>query len=186
MSSTGPQYPGTLTEGTGVYAWTNLDNARLSDDARAVATITIVDLTKQLIYSNFGFAIPAGAVVTGVSCRLEGQDLNGGSICTLCRIHQNGTLIGNNVASPDFLTTAGGPDQNNLADGGANLATYGAAVQALTPADWNASTLGVMIQFNAAGAETISIDACTLEVTYDPPGGIHHTKQVLTAMRMMR
>lgn len=172
MATTGPKQATIVSEGTGDFAWTDLANAITSDDARATAS-GIAGTTKRQIFSGFALAIPAGATVTRIDVVLEGYGATGTITNVLCQVHQAGTLIGNNavatdsfdsiVGPPDVLVTvsAGDPGASNVTD-----ETFGAAVAALVAADWNASTLGVVTQHSSPGAETFSIDGCTLEATF--------------------
>lgn len=81
MASQGPNSPGTVVDDAtvGTVAWTNPDNAKVSDNVYATALDGAVT-THYLKASNLGFAIPAGATINGIVVEIEraGYDLGGG------------------------------------------------------------------------------------------------------------
>ncbi len=55
----------------GTVAWTNPDNAKVSDDVYATNTPTDQGISHYLKASNFGFSIPSGATINGILVEFE-------------------------------------------------------------------------------------------------------------------
>jgi hypothetical protein len=70
-ASQGPNSPGTMADdaSVGTSAWSNPDNAKVSDNAYAKDTSNI--LSHYLKASNFSFSIPSGATVVGIKVEIE-------------------------------------------------------------------------------------------------------------------
>jgi hypothetical protein len=90
MASSGPNNPGTMTEGalndwSAVYSGGvgSYNNAKASDDAHAASygsTGGSTRTTSYLTATNFGFAIPAGSTIDGIVVEIERRyDFNVGT-----------------------------------------------------------------------------------------------------------
>lgn len=68
MTTVGPLFPGTIgTTGAGANVWVNTNNLKSSTDSSAVSTFQFIGLqTPKLSCTDFGFAIPSGATITGI------------------------------------------------------------------------------------------------------------------------
>lgn len=66
MSVSGPKITGTGADGGGVaVVWVNPGNITANDGAFATAAL-VSNTSNELVATNFGFAIPAGAAITSV------------------------------------------------------------------------------------------------------------------------
>jgi hypothetical protein len=67
MSTAGPTIAGTGADGGGAVAWSNPGNITANDTTYAVAAVNnAAPTSNELLATNFGFALPAGAVVSSV------------------------------------------------------------------------------------------------------------------------
>lgn len=67
MSVSGPTICGTGADGGGAAPWSNPGNITLNDGSFASVVLTGIGTTSnELVATNFGFAIPNGAVVSSV------------------------------------------------------------------------------------------------------------------------
>ena len=72
MASQGPLSPGTVVDDAtvGTVAWINPDNAKVSDDSKARASLSST-ISHYLKATNFGFSIPTGATINGILVEVE-------------------------------------------------------------------------------------------------------------------
>ncbi len=73
MASEGPNSPGTMADvdNGGDGTWSNVDNAKTSNDSYALANIGNVEDTHYLKATNFGFSIPEGVTIDGIVVEVE-------------------------------------------------------------------------------------------------------------------
>jgi hypothetical protein len=156
--------PGTMADDstTGSIAWSNVNNAKTSDNTYATAEPGTTQATHYLKASKFAFALPEGATVVGIIASVERKvsTLAGGIIDYKVNIVKGGTIKAENKAG------AGGNWQ--LTD---TIATYGAADdlwgETWTVADINEEGFGVALSAWCGGSKaTVSVDAITLTVYY--------------------
>jgi hypothetical protein len=83
MADTGWKFPGTVVADTGPQngTWYDPDFVKASDDQRAAYNGNKGDgdqpgETPSLTVTNFGFAVPAGNMITGIETRAEGYTEN--------------------------------------------------------------------------------------------------------------
>jgi hypothetical protein len=169
--SVGPTSPGrmsTSNENGATNNWTTAMNARTSNNQ--YATITNDSTTTPTYFlraSNFGFSIPAGVTIKGITVQIERK----GSLQDnpthvnddrVSLIAANGTILGNNYASGTFWPAA---DTNITYGGSTNL--WGLP---LTQTDINDVDFGVAISvwlIHGLGfAVTGSVDAFFITVDY--------------------
>lgn len=143
MSTAGPNAPGTMTDdaAVGTVAWSNPGNVATSNDVRAIASSGGAT-SHYLNCSNFGFAIPAGSTINGVTVSIE-------------RMSNRLTAVRYAIDSTVSLVKGGTVSGSNKADLVAKwplteaVATYGGASDlwglTLTDSDVNASTFGVVL-----------------------------------------
>ncbi len=158
--------------GVGTVTWATPDNLDSNNNVYATADVAGggTTITHYLRASNFGFAIPAGSTIDGVTVEI-GRFSSGGS-SPFIRDYQvklvNGsaTIVGNNkaVTATDWPTTE------------AN-ATYGGAADnwsaGLTAADINDTDFGVVLAVINANTNTnrnrvASVDYIRVTVNYTP------------------
>lgn len=181
-TSSGPLSPGTLADdsGVGTLAWSNPSNAASSNNSYATAADSSgsIVLTHYLKATNFGFSLPAGAVVKGILAEVERKSsdpTNQMAGDNRVRIVKGGTIQSTqDKADKDDLPPSGGSDNWPAADA---VKSYGGATDlwGLTWADTDieASNFGVAIaaQIQAASPLTMtaSIDHVKITVYYTVP-----------------
>jgi hypothetical protein len=153
--------------GPGTVNWTNPGNITADDTNYATANLGINATSEYLQGTNYGFAIPAGATISGIAISIMrqsssnnlGYSVNDSNL----RLLKAGTLVGSNYAvTTDWPTSM-------------TAATYGGAADlwgtTWTPAQINASDFGVSLSaYNQSpGAGRIaSVDYMQITVTYTP------------------
>lgn len=190
-ATNGPRSGGTFAsvDFTGAQkAWTNPGNAISSNDVWATSTLeNSGNYTEYLKASNFGFSIPNGATINGISVNIERKqscidDKHG---CTssvtdkYVGVTKAGIVSGSNKASTDVWTTTDVvKNYGGISDMWGNT---------WTPADINASSFGVVlsatrdeghnrmvyvdnINITVSYTEAVSTSA-TLNVIADPVAG---------------
>lgn len=71
-ADSGANSPGTMADDAtvGTVAWSNPDNAKVSDNVYATG-LTAIGQTHYLKATNFGFSIPTGAIINGILVEVE-------------------------------------------------------------------------------------------------------------------
>lgn len=143
MATAGPNAPGTMADDSavGTVAWSNPGNVASSNDARAIVSSGGAT-SHYLKCTNFGFAIPGGSTINGVTVSIE-------------RVSNRLTAVRYAIDSTVSLVKGGAVSGNNKADLATKwplteaVATYGGASDlwglTLTDSDVNASTFGVVL-----------------------------------------
>ena len=77
-SDTGALSPGTIADDAtvGTVAWTNPDNAKVSDNVYATVSLIGIGISHYLKATNFGFSIPTGATINGILVEIEKKDIS--------------------------------------------------------------------------------------------------------------
>lgn len=164
MASSGPNSPGTLANDAtvGTVAWTNPGNAAASDNVYATAAITGPDFTNYLKATNFGFTIPTGVTINGITVDTEMKRDAVDIRNVYAKIVKGGVIGTTNLASnnvTDIQTT----DTYKTYGSSANL--WGLT---WTAADINASNFGFVIssQSQNGSSGSVYIDHIRISVTY--------------------
>lgn len=154
--------PGTIVNDNsyGTEAWSNPSNAAASDNSYAIVTIVGVGAVSSnyLKATNFGFSVPSGATILGITVTKEGYFSGSGGGNSNARLVKGGTPSGdvkiNGFGAESVITVGGSTDLWGLT---------------LTPADINDSNFGVVLYTDMfAGSNcSIGIDHITITVTYD-------------------
>ncbi len=116
LLSSGPNSPGTMANdnSVGVTPWTNVNNAKISDNTYATSFDNNAGAaTNYLVSTNFGFSVPNNASIAGVKFEIERKadfDTGGGSADrytdTVFRIVKAGTITGSSITdTTDWSTT---------------------------------------------------------------------------------
>ena len=169
-SSQGPQSAATAVDdgSTGTVAWSGPGDAKTSNDVYAFAGLTS-STSHYLKLTGFGFSIPAGSTVTGVSVAVEriktgsSQDVRDASV----KLVKAGSVVGSEHADT-------GTTWPYAADG---TKTYGSGSDlwgtTLSPSDVNASGFGVAISARnlSSTGSFAKVDSVTITVTYTSGGG---------------
>jgi hypothetical protein len=76
MSTAGPNSPGTMadSDAVGTAAWYQPDRAKANDGSYTSATVMDPFTSHYLKATNFGFTIPTGATINGITVEIEEQD----------------------------------------------------------------------------------------------------------------
>ncbi len=144
-----------VTSGAG-QAWASPGAARVSDDARATVSLSGVtggpdfNTSQNLEVSGFGFAIPAQAVVVGISVQIEAGSACTCSDCDQCRVNGTAELLGGagSVEPRPF----GFPGQEAVVTVGGTFEEWG---QDWTPAQVNSAAFGVRLAARLDLLETV-------------------------------
>lgn len=160
MTTLGPNSAGTGADDAtvGTLAWSNPDRVVASDDSKANASSTANVTTHYLKATNFGFTVPVGATINGITVEVERMTTNNAAarntVDNSVRLVVGGTITGDDKA--DAAT------KWPIADA---YATYGGAstLWGLTPtvAQVNASDFGVVI------SATTTSDGATINARID-------------------
>lgn len=169
----GPSLPGTAASAGSGVAWTNFNNIKADDGSVAQSVPTSTNtFTAFLRGTNFGFAIPDGATINGVTVVIEKRVglITAGATLTDASVN----LIG---STPSTNKAAAGAWPSTLTD-----VTYGSSSDlwnvAWTSALINDAGFGVdlSVDFNINEAEPpasgrAQVDKYTVAVDYTEAGG---------------
>lgn len=155
----GPKYPNRAVNdsGAGTIAWTNPDNARVTDDTYATA-VTVAQTTQRLNADDFRFLIASGQQIDGILVEVEAKVLALSGTLT-CRIIKGGAISSTTI--DQTVTTT---EQFISFGGASNL--WG---ETWTAADINAVTFGVSVRDETAETLTISVDSVRMTVYCSTP-----------------
>lgn len=182
MASLGPNSPGTLANDAtvGAVAWTDAANAGAQDDAYASAELPGNSQTQYLKATNFGFEVPAGATIDGITVEIDRYETHSAAVSdTNVRIVKGGAIsLTNRSAGAAWATS----DADAYASFGGAADLWG---ETWTPDDINAADFGVV--FNAVAAmgafpfgANVFVDHIRITVHYTAaaaPGGASHRMQ---------
>lgn len=162
MPTAGPNSPSTVVSDAsagGAVSWANPGNAVASDDSRAVAAGLISNYSEYLKATGFGFAIPTGSTILGITVEVEKRYSSVGPNDRHRRLVKAGIVQatdGGSVAwtASDAYATYGGP---------ADL--WG---DTWTAADVNDSGFGFALSVQGATG-TAEVDHVRISVTYLAP-----------------
>lgn len=165
-ATSGPNNAGTGTNvnGPGTINWTNPGNVLSDNNAYVTATVNGTT-TEYLQATNYGFTIPAGATINGITVTVGrfgstgfGNDVRD-SVLSLIK---GGVITGSNFA-------ATGTDW----PGGEAAANYGGIANlwgtTWTPAEINAANFGVAFSATSTNNRTASVDYIQITITYTLP-----------------
>ena len=157
----------------GTRAWSNPDNAKVSDDVYTLCSGNNANntISHYLKATNFGFSIPTGATVDGITVEIEkkslfytsGQDYNRDYDIELVK---GGVISSNNKAD----TATDWPATDTYTSYGSSSDLWGLS---LTPADINASDFGVVIAmkwFRVDAVAKPNVDHICITVYYTESG----------------
>ncbi|WP_281321928.1 HYR domain-containing protein [Flavobacterium aestivum] len=169
-TSSGPNNAGAGADnaavGTGI--WTTPGNITTAGTPYATQNLASNATTHYLQGSNYGFAIPAGAVINGITVTINRQVATTTNMTdTTVRLVKGGTVVGSNLASGTSWPNAFG------------TATYGGTSNlwgtTWTAADINATTFGVVLSGTSTSGSTrqVDVDYMRITVTYTANGVIN-------------
>lgn len=173
MAVIGPNNPGTAVDDAsiGTLTWSTPSNIVSSNNVYATFSTNISNNSHYLKATNFGFTVPSGATINGITVEIERKASH--SLSTrrindsIVQLVVGGVVSGNNYAvGTNWPTT----EAYFTYGGSANL--WGLS---LTDTDINSSTFGVVLSVTTtASGKTIvtpSVDHIRISVTYTTGGG---------------
>ena len=172
-STLGPNYAGTAATGGGSgVSWmaissTLVDALGADGGTAAQSFLGSSDNSENLNVTNFGFSIPAGATIDGISVEMNrfANSNNGGNGVrdTVVQLYKGASLVGDNKA----LTTTTWPTSST------SVVTYGGATDlwgtTWTPEEINASNFGVTLDVTNTSTisnRTANVDYVRITVAY--------------------
>jgi hypothetical protein len=165
-STSASRFAGTAStaSGTGDVAWGSISGAAgssLSD--YAIAQIDNHDVSDQLRLTNYGFNIPSGAVITGITATVSttGSGTNRGT--------PGVTLTKNGFSTSGFPPVSSSTWNSGTVTVGGSTSLWGTEWQ---PADINSGNFGLIIQVESSqtGAE-FRVASAEIVVSYTASGG---------------
>lgn len=165
MASQGPRFPGTGADdaSVGTVSWNSATAVTAEDTVNAFRAHLNSQVTHYLKATNFGFSIPAGATIRGITVEIKRMRTSAGGTNqdSAVRIVKGGSIGATNKASAAVWPL------NVL-----TYASYGSASdlwgENWTAADINASNFGAVLSgINPSATNTnSSVDAIRITVTY--------------------
>lgn len=157
--------PGTCANVTGAdsLAWTNPTNAQASDDTGATRSIDDGQVSDYLQCSNYGFTIPDGNRVQGITATIRRQASNTNVQDSEVLLLRGGTREATNRATTTAYT-----------NGSYSNDAYGSTTD-LWGAEWSINDINVtgfglalasQKSNNTGGGRTVNVDVISLRVTY--------------------
>lgn len=173
MATAGPNAPGTMANDSAVgsHTWSTPNNSKVSDNTYTTSSASFAADTNYLKATNFGFAIPSGATINGVSVSFERKKVVGAPnsvLDSVVKLVKGGTVSGTNKSA--------GATWNNTE----GTVTFGGAADlwglTLTDTDVNASTFGVVLSATMAAITGKSacvayVDFISITIDYTAGGG---------------
>jgi len=164
----GPNSPASVTSDSsiGTIVWSSPNNATASDDLRSTVSLDPLSTSQYLRATNFGFSVPAGATINGITAEMEksfgsGTQCKGDAGDNAVRIIKGGS-IGSTDKSGTIWSTSSTDEYISY---GGSSDTWG---EVWTPADINGANFGVAISAVETGDEdcTVRVDHVRLTVHY--------------------
>lgn len=166
---------GTSVTGVGTSAWSSPSLITADDNSNATALRNSdgTTTTNYLQATNFGFAIPTNATITGVTV----------SVNRYASANSSSDYVRDNVVSliksGSVTSTNRGLTTTNWIITQSNVASYGGTndlwSSSWTPAEINATNFGVALSANITrdnGTVTANVDYIQVTITYTVPGSI--------------
>ena len=160
---------GTITgnTGAGIYSWTNTGNLSANDGSTATVNLHPGTASKDLVATNFGFNIPAGATINGIAVNIGGTraSASGSIYDATAELIKAGTVqTADNEAVGVFWSTSS-VDRGY----GGDSYIWG---NTWTPSDINDAGFGFVLNLNNSGASSYDafVDSITMIVYYTPTG----------------
>jgi len=156
--------PGTMADDAtvGTVAWSNPDNAKVSDNVYATATGAVGNYdTHYLEATNFGFSIPSEATINGIVVEFEQKASIASTVFySSCRIVKGGS-IGLTGTGGAYLTLT-----EAYLSMGSPSDLWG---ESWTPSDINDLGFGTALHINTGGDNTAYVDHIRITVYYTGP-----------------
>ncbi len=166
MATQGANQPGTVVSDAtvGTIAWTNPNEAKASDDTWAQAPSN--GISEYLLCTNFGFTIPDGAGIDGITVTVEKNKFD----AVTCTDEHVKIVKGGSIGSTNKADTS--TNWNSTTD---STASYGGVSdlwgETWAASDINGSTFGVVVSSDMSGSpgfDIARIDQVLITVTFSP------------------
>jgi hypothetical protein len=174
VATQGPFFPSAAVNNSvapeNTDAWVNPTNV-FSDNATeaaiTAASFDSPDISQQLVTSGYGFTIPAGSTIDGITVEIDRRSIvaNSGVDNRVQLRDASGTLVGANKATATVWPSSSA------------IATYGGAADTWTASPTDAMVndpdFGVVLsaKANIANAD-IGVDFIRVTITYTPPASV--------------
>ena len=147
---------------SGDNTWSNPDRAVSSNDSYATVSVDDGEQSNYLQCTNFGFTIPAGATIDGITVNIERKSGATNTGDRRVRIVKAGTR-----GSADLATGTGYPAADTVEAHGGSTQLWS---ETWTAADINSANFGAALSVektsNTGGARTVSVDHIQIVVSY--------------------
>jgi CshA-type fibril repeat protein len=176
----GPKTAGTGATATGTV-WTNPTNTATSDSQYASTTITTNSNSAYLYLTNFGFTVPSGATIKGITVNIERFYTRTGTTATISSASirvgtYNGstfTTIGSGQTLAAFplntkATVTVGSATNLLGATSANLMALVGGVPTINTANFGIRIRAAATNTSGTSTATANIDYVTVKIDYTP------------------
>ena len=170
ITTSGPNSPGTTAnDGFGFSNWSSVNNSKVSDNTYStVVFLTGGGISDRLKATNFGFSIPTGSTINGISVEVETK-ISANTATLSAYIVKGGTegserkyaLINGVTTTEQYL---------NIPATGFTTELWG---ETWTVDDINASNFGVSIIASGSSSGTVSVDHIRMTIHYT-------TNQIIT------
>jgi hypothetical protein len=143
----GPNSPGTMSQSSGAdRAWTNLNNAKVSDSSNAITTppLSFEEVTDDIKATNFGFSIPSGDTITGIKFEIQRSADNNAGVDFDSKALKAGVKVGS------LLWAAGWPSTEEYSVKGDSTSLHNTT---WTPSDINDTDFGFFISVTGQGQD---------------------------------
>jgi hypothetical protein len=141
------------SDAPGTVAWSNPDNAKVSDNVYATVSTSSNGVTSHYLKAtNFSFSIPTGATINGIVAEVEKKKgvLDSSDIDNSVKLVKGGTISGTDKAS-----STPWPNTDTYTTYGSSSDLWGLS---LTPSDINDTNFGVAISSLIVSSD-IGVDA---------------------------
>lgn len=142
--------------------WTNPNNAALNDNVNYATSAVDGTISSYLKCTGFGFSVPSGAIITGITVGVDRKASNTGITDSEVKVVKGGVIGATNKAAAGAWPTA-----DAIQSYGSSTDLWGLT---WTNTDINSANFGVVIaatKASAAGAaQTASVDDMQITVSY--------------------
>ena len=169
MTTAGPNGSGTQASvsGGGTSAW-GTPSAAATENGTGTEYDATADASETLKLTNFGFSIPAGATINGITVRVKRKRMSSGANMhdALIKLYKAGTLVGSNKAD----TGTRWPTTFTFATYGSSSDLWGTT---WSYSDINNSGFGVGIEgsLDIATSDNGNVDFADISIDYTAGGG---------------
>jgi MSHA biogenesis protein MshQ len=155
--------------GGGNQVWSNTNRAQLQDSSYVTATVNDGQVTDPLQCTGYGFAIPAGAAINGITVTVWRY----ASATSCCTDAQMQLVKAGTIQATDRSTTTYYPTSNTAEAHGSATDLWGTT---WTVADINNTNFGAVFAaqkpVTSGGNRTVSVDYIQITIDYTPPPSV--------------